>query len=181
MESTCVHSIDLQKYLPMVRHMAWSMAQRVPGLVPVDDLNSEGLLALVEARNRYDPVRGASFSTYVWVCVRSKMLNLVEKECQHGRRRVLLSNQDSMGPTSRGAVNHDNPLVFFETLDYLRPQYALLALAMVFGADIRQASELCCMSVGWSRRVWRRTWPKLLDVLDGDVMCGSEEALVGAV
>ena len=67
-----VHNIDLSEYLPMVRRMAWSLAHRVPAYVSVDDLNSEGLMGLVEALQRYDDKRGASFSTFAYLRVKGR-------------------------------------------------------------------------------------------------------------
>jgi len=77
------HNIDLSEYLPMVRRMAWSVAHRVPGFISVDDLNSEGLMALVEASQQYDDKRGAAFFTFAFLRVRGKMLQHVHRECRH--------------------------------------------------------------------------------------------------
>jgi len=83
MKNDHVHNIDLSEYLPMVRRMAWSIAHRVPDFVSVDDLNSEGLMGLVEAMQRYDEKRGASFSTFAFLRVKGRMAEHVRRECRH--------------------------------------------------------------------------------------------------
>ena len=78
-----VHNIDLSEYLPMVRRMAWSVAHQVPASISVDDLNSEGLMGLVEAAQRYDDKRGAAFFTFAFLRVKGRMIAHVREECRH--------------------------------------------------------------------------------------------------
>ena len=78
-----VHNIDLSEYLPMVRRMAWNVAHQVPASISVDDLNSEGLMGLVEASQRYDDTRGAAFFTFAYPRVRGKRSAHVRRECRH--------------------------------------------------------------------------------------------------
>ncbi len=96
MNNTYCQAVNLEACLPMVRRLAWSVARRCPGLIPVDDLYGEGLLGLVEARRRYDPTRGAAFTTYAWSRIRGRMLDFLRKETAHSHR-VVFANFEGEG------------------------------------------------------------------------------------
>jgi RNA polymerase sigma factor FliA len=53
-------------YAPMVRYLATKKVRELPAHCELDDLISCGLLALIEAVERFDPGRGASFEQYAW-------------------------------------------------------------------------------------------------------------------
>jgi RNA polymerase sigma factor (sigma-70 family) len=50
--------------------------------VPIDDLVQEGLRGLLEARRRYDPDHGASFSTYAYFWMRKMILASLNREAR---------------------------------------------------------------------------------------------------
>ena len=51
-------------YAPMVRYIASRKLRELPAHCDVDDLASAGLVALLEAIDRFDPAKGASFEQY---------------------------------------------------------------------------------------------------------------------
>jgi RNA polymerase sigma-B factor len=51
----------IERYLPLARHVA---ARYRGGSEPIEDLEQVASLALVKAIDRFDPERGASFSSY---------------------------------------------------------------------------------------------------------------------
>ena len=53
-------------YAPMVRYLASKKVRELPAHFELDDLVSCGLLALVNAVDRFDPVKGATFEQYAW-------------------------------------------------------------------------------------------------------------------
>ncbi|MDX6554786.1 MAG: polymerase sigma factor FliA [Miltoncostaeaceae bacterium] len=53
-------------YAPMVRYLATKKVRDLPAHCELDDLISCGLIALIEAVERFDPTRGASFEQYAW-------------------------------------------------------------------------------------------------------------------
>jgi RNA polymerase sigma factor for flagellar operon FliA len=53
-------------YAPMVRYLAVRKVRELPAHCELDDLVSCGLIALIEAVERFDPSRGASFEQYAW-------------------------------------------------------------------------------------------------------------------
>ena len=53
-------------YAPMVRYIATRKARELPAHCDLDDLASAGLVALLEAVDRFDPAKGASFEQFAW-------------------------------------------------------------------------------------------------------------------
>jgi RNA polymerase sigma factor for flagellar operon FliA len=53
-------------YAPMVRYLASKKVRELPAHFELDDLVSCGLLALVNAVDRFDPAKGATFEQYAW-------------------------------------------------------------------------------------------------------------------
>lgn len=64
------------RYLSLIRRKADSYTSSVDDR---DDLIQEGLIGLLKAVDLYDSEKGASFKTYCYICVQSKMLSYLEK------------------------------------------------------------------------------------------------------
>lgn len=56
-------------YAPMVKYLAYRKMRELPAHCDVDDLVSSGLLALMSAVDRFDPLKGATFEQYAWTRV----------------------------------------------------------------------------------------------------------------
>lgn len=54
----------------MVRSIAWTILQRLPKHVEIEELVSDGNVGLMQAARNYDASRGAQFTTYAWRRVR---------------------------------------------------------------------------------------------------------------
>jgi RNA polymerase sigma factor for flagellar operon FliA len=65
----------VEKYLPLVRSALGRLAITLPEHVDQDDLNSAGLLGLLQALRNYDPACGSSFENYARLRVRGAMLD----------------------------------------------------------------------------------------------------------
>lgn len=52
--------------LPFVRHILGKLVGRLPSNVDVDNLESAGVLGLVEASHQYEPERGVAFRTFAY-------------------------------------------------------------------------------------------------------------------
>jgi RNA polymerase sigma factor for flagellar operon FliA len=63
------------KYLPLVSSAVARLAMTLPDHVDRDDLNSVGLVGLLQALRNFDPACGASFETYARMRVRGAMLD----------------------------------------------------------------------------------------------------------
>jgi RNA polymerase sigma factor FliA len=67
-------------YAPMVRYIASRKARELPAHCDVDDLASAGLVALLEAIDRFDPTKGASFEQYAWTRVAGALVDELRKQ-----------------------------------------------------------------------------------------------------
>ncbi|MBC8097740.1 MAG: FliA/WhiG family RNA polymerase sigma factor [Akkermansiaceae bacterium] len=65
----------VEQYLPLVRTVVGRLAMTLPDHVDQDDLNSAGLVGLLQALRNYDPASGNSFETYARVRIRGAMLD----------------------------------------------------------------------------------------------------------
>ena len=67
-------------YAPMVRYIASRKLRELPTHCDLDDLASAGLVALLEAVDRFDPVKGASFEQYAWTRVAGALVDELRKQ-----------------------------------------------------------------------------------------------------
>ena len=69
------------EHLPLVRHILGKLAAQLPPGVDVENLESAGVLGLVEAANNFDPERGNQFNTYAYQRVRGAILDELRRNC----------------------------------------------------------------------------------------------------
>ncbi|MCX7423315.1 MAG: sigma-70 family RNA polymerase sigma factor [Planctomycetia bacterium] len=62
-------------HLWLVRHLVGKLAARLPPGVDVDNLESAGLLGLVEAAQRFDSTRGVDFKAFAALRIRGAMID----------------------------------------------------------------------------------------------------------
>ena len=67
-------------YAPMVRYLATRKLRELPAHCALDDLASSGLVALIEAVDRFDPVKGASFEQYAWTRVSGALVDELRRQ-----------------------------------------------------------------------------------------------------
>ena len=67
-------------YAPMVRYIASRKVRELPAHCELDDLESAGLVALLEAIDRFDPAKGASFEQYGWTRVAGSLVDELRKQ-----------------------------------------------------------------------------------------------------
>jgi RNA polymerase sigma factor FliA len=67
-------------YAPMVRYIASRKMRELPAHCEVDDLASAGLVALLEAIDRFDPAKGAGFEQYAWTRVAGALVDELRKQ-----------------------------------------------------------------------------------------------------
>lgn len=65
----------VQRFLPLVKRIAYHLMARLPPSVQFDDLVQNGLIGLLDAINRYEEGFGAQFETYATQRVRGAMLD----------------------------------------------------------------------------------------------------------
>ena len=66
-------------HAPLVKRLAYHLANRLPPSVEIDDLVQIGMIGLLEAANSYEPGKGANFETYASIKIRGAMLDQVRK------------------------------------------------------------------------------------------------------
>lgn len=67
-------------YAPMVRYIASRKLRELPSHCDLDDLASCGLLALLEAVDRFDPLKSPSFEQYAWTRVSGALVDELRRQ-----------------------------------------------------------------------------------------------------
>ncbi|MFL5963105.1 MAG: sigma-70 family RNA polymerase sigma factor [Gaiellaceae bacterium] len=67
-------------YSPMVRYLATRKVRELPAYCELDDLVSCGLIALMEAVDRFNPTKGASFEQYAWTRVNGAVMDELRRQ-----------------------------------------------------------------------------------------------------
>ena len=67
-------------YLQYVNIAIYSMRSILLSNIPFDDFFNQGILALIDCIERYDPSRGASFDTYSYMGIRGSILKYLRKQ-----------------------------------------------------------------------------------------------------
>ena len=62
-------------YLPLVKQVMRTIVNRLPVQLDHDDLESQGVLGLIDAVSRFDPSRGVQFQTYASLRIRGHILD----------------------------------------------------------------------------------------------------------
>ncbi len=71
--------IKVEDYLYLVNRIAHHIMARMPSSVQVDDLTQAGMVGLLEAAQKYDPSKGASFETYAGIRIRGAIVDEMRK------------------------------------------------------------------------------------------------------
>lgn len=70
----------IERYMDLVRRIAYHMLGRLPASVQVEDLIQAGVIGLLEAGRQYDASHGASFETYAGIRIRGAILDEVRRQ-----------------------------------------------------------------------------------------------------
>lgn len=70
-----VSAINVEDYALLVKRIARHMMARMPSSVQLDDLIQAGMIGLIEASQKYDGAKGASFETYAGIRIRGAILD----------------------------------------------------------------------------------------------------------
>ncbi len=69
------------EHLSYVRHILGKMLGSLPDYVDHENLESAGILGLVEAAGQYDPARGVAFTTFAYQRIRGAILDELRRNC----------------------------------------------------------------------------------------------------
>jgi RNA polymerase sigma factor FliA len=133
----------VEKYLPLVRSALGRLAMTLPEHVDHDDLNSAGLIGLLQALRNYDPGSGNSFETYARLRVRGAMLDELRRmdwvpRTIHEKARKI---QEAIAQAEQrlGRVPEDAEVA--KALDISTAEYSDLL------AEVRPATFVCLDAV----------------------------------
>ena len=70
----------VEQYAPLVKRIAHHLLARLPATVQLNDLIQSGMVGLLEAAQKFDAAKGASFETFAGIRVRGAMLDDVRKD-----------------------------------------------------------------------------------------------------
>ncbi len=69
------------EHLSYVRHILGKMLGALPDYVDNENLESAGILGLVEAAGQFDPMRGTAFTTFAFQRIRGAILDELRRNC----------------------------------------------------------------------------------------------------
>jgi len=87
----------IEKYQKLVSGIAYHYINTG---VPIEDLNQEGMIGLLEAKKRFKTDKGASFTTYAIYWIKNRILSLIRREYKLGHCSEYIDemNQDMTNP-----------------------------------------------------------------------------------
>jgi len=69
----------IETHAPLVKKIALHLLARLPASVQLDDLMQAGMIGLLEAANKFQPDKGASFETYAGIRIRGSIVDEIRK------------------------------------------------------------------------------------------------------
>lgn len=121
----------VMNHLWLVRHLTGKVTARLPMGVDVENLESAGMLGLVEAARRYDASRGVDFKSFAALRIRGAIYDEARRNCplpQEVMQRVMLVSKAQEQLTSPISVDDlvvETGLAKDEVID------ALLAMPLI--------------------------------------------------
>jgi RNA polymerase sigma factor for flagellar operon FliA len=136
-------------YTPMVRYLAAKKVRELPTHCELDDLASAGLVALIEAVDRFDPAKGATFEQYAWTRVAGAIMDDLRRQDWASRsvrrlaRQVDRARDDVYGKTGRFPTHEELAAKLDLSIEDLRTHFEELDRAELasLNAPSRTADE----------------------------------------
>lgn len=105
--------LDIEQYAPLVKRIAHHMMMRMPASVQVEDLIQAGMIGLIEASQKYDASKGASFETYAGIRIRGSIVDEMRRgdwaprSVHRNARRVQEAISQVESKTGRDATDQE--------------------------------------------------------------------------
>ena len=96
-------------FAPLVKYLAYGKIRALPAHVPVEELISSGLEALIRSLDRYDPAKGASLEQYLWARIRGAMVDELRRQDWAPRSLRRTERELSHARRDFRAVHHRQP------------------------------------------------------------------------
>lgn len=112
-------------HLPLVKHVLARVVADLPRGVDVDNLESAGVLGLVEAAGNFDPTRSNQFKTYAYIRVRGAILDELRRNCPLPQKmtemvtRVRQAYRKLHAPVTVESLSRETKLTIEEVVDVL--------------------------------------------------------------
>lgn len=106
-------TINVEDYASLVKRIAHHTMMRMPACVQVEDLIQAGMIGLLEAAQKYDASRGASFETYAGIRIRGSIVDEMRRgdwaprSVHRNARRVQQAINQVESRTGRDASDQD--------------------------------------------------------------------------
>lgn len=106
-------SINVEDYAFLVKRIAHHIMARMPSSVHVEDLIQSGMIGLIEAGQKYDPSKGASFETYAGIRVHGAIMDEMRRgdwaprSVHRNNRRINDAIADIEARTGRDAKDSE--------------------------------------------------------------------------
>ena len=103
----------IAEHVGLVKRIAHHLAARLPSNIEIDDLLQSGMIGLLEAAQKYDAGKGASFETYAGIRIRGSMMDEIRKgdwvprSVHRNARNIAKAIHDIEARTGRDAQDHE--------------------------------------------------------------------------
>ena len=145
------------KYRPLV---FWFVRQFQVSRSSFPDLVQEGMMALVEAVDRFDPEKGTRFSTYAYYRVRGHMVNFLQR--RESRAPLPVEDVEPFMEQGDGAMSPDWALALRDGMASLSDrEIAVIDELVVQGTRAKDYAQELRVDVSYVYRVQRRALAKL--------------------
>jgi RNA polymerase sigma factor for flagellar operon FliA len=143
--NSAVETKELEKYLPLVKRIASKFSFNLPADTDYEDLVSVGMIGLMEAMNRYDETKGASFETYARYRIRGSILNYLDS-ISWVPRSVREKNKEFEKASERlseklGRLPDEGELMEELAMDYEEYEENLKSMAKISVIPIEELNE----------------------------------------
>lgn len=104
-------NLDLEEHALLVKRIAQHMIVRMPASVQLDDLIQAGMIGLLEAAQKFDGSKGASFETYAGIRIRGAIVDemrrgdWVPRSVHRNARRISKAMKQVEGRMGRDATD----------------------------------------------------------------------------
>lgn len=112
------------QYAPLVKRLADQIKWRIPEGIEVDDLIQSGVIGLLEAKDKYNPDREASFKTYATLKIRYAMYEALRKHTGITRELSQAMKQIATAVGQLQQKDDDSTAKLTETLGISHQEYA---------------------------------------------------------
>lgn len=105
--------LNVEDYAYLVKRIAHHMMARMPASVQVDDLIQAGMVGLLEAAQKFDGAKGASFETYAGIRIRGAIVDEMRRgdwaprSVHRNSRRVSQAIAEVEARTGRDARDYE--------------------------------------------------------------------------